>query len=163
MTDPFLADSRVQKAIETIWAEARLLDRKDYEAWEGIFTEDGWYIVPVDPETEDFKGNLNLIYDDAHMRSLRVKRLVQGFSPSAVSAARTVRAISTFTVDAVDDEVVTIRSSQMITTFKRQETKVTGAELTHEIVLSEAGGKIQKKVVRLLDSDAAVSAAGFLV
>lgn len=163
MTDPFLADFRVQKAIETIWAEARLLDRKDYEAWEALFTEDGWYIVPVDPETEDFKANLNLIYDDAHMRSLRVKRLVQGYSPSAVAAARTIRAISTFTVDAVDDESVTIHSSQIITTFKRQETKVTGAELTHEIDLTTGSGRIRKKVVRLVDSDAAVSAAGYLV
>lgn len=163
MIDPFLADSRVQRAIQTIWAEARLLDRKDYEAWEEMFTEDGWYIVPVDPETEDFKSNLNLIYDDSHMRSLRVKRLIQGYSLSAVAAARTVRVISTFTVDGVDDEVVTIRSNQIITTFKRQETKLTGAELTHEIALTKEGEKIQKKVVRLLDSDAAVSAAGYLV
>jgi 3-phenylpropionate/cinnamic acid dioxygenase small subunit len=171
VTSPFLADPRVQRAIEMIWFEAAVLDRKDYTLWEELFTEDGYYIVPVDPETEDFENSLNMIYDDARMRKLRVQRMIQGYAPSAVAAATTVRTVTRFEVLAVDGDEVVLRSAQIITAYKRHETRVLGADLTHRIRLtpepvedSPAGGaRIVQKVCRLIDSEDAVSAAGFLI
>ncbi|WP_312980389.1 aromatic-ring-hydroxylating dioxygenase subunit beta [Corynebacterium sp.] len=164
---PFLSDARVQRAIELIWYEAALLDRKDYPAWEKQFTEDGYYIVPVDPETEDFENSLNMIYDDARMRHLRVERLIQGFSPSAVAAATTVRTVSRFEVLELSDNEVVVRSAQIITAHKRNETRNLGAELTHRIRLApDSDGDtdlIIQKVARLIDSQDAIGAAGFLI
>lgn len=164
---PFLADVRVQRAIELVWHEAALLDRKDYPTWEKLFSDDGYYIVPVDPETEDFENSLNMIYDDARLRHLRVERLIQGFSPSAVAAATTVRTISRFEVLEVSDSDVVIRSAQIITAHKRNETRNLGAELTHRIRLASDGDSgtdlIVQKVARLIDSQDAIGAAGFLI
>jgi len=163
MTDIFLADPRVQRGIELIWREAATLDAKDYETWESMYTEDGVYVVPIDPDTEDFESSLNMVYDDARMRRLRVERMMQGFSPSAVAAARTVRIVSRFTVESVTDTEVVIKSAQILSAFKRQNFITLGAELTHKIALSEAGDQIALKVVRLNDSEDAVSASGYLV
>jgi 3-phenylpropionate/cinnamic acid dioxygenase small subunit len=161
---PFLADPRVQRAIELVWHEAALLDRKDYPAWERLFTDDGYYVVPVDPETEDFENSLNMIYDDARLRRLRVERLIQGFSPSAVAAASTVRTVSRFEVLEVSDTEVVLRSAQIITAYKRQETRTLGADLTHRIRLDDNGGdRVSQKVARLIDSQDAIGAAGFLI
>lgn len=158
-----LADPRVLRAVELIWREARTLDEKDYPAWETLFTDDGIYVIPIDPATEDFAASLNLIYDDARMRRMRVERMMQGYSPSAVAAARTIRTISRFTVDEVSDTAVTLTSAQVLVAYKRGATEILGAELTHTITLSDDGDRIALKVVRLLNSEDAVNASGYLL
>ena len=160
---PKLADHRVLRAIELVWEEARLLDAKDYAAWEAMYADDARYVVPIDPETEDFEASLNMVYDDSRMRHLRVERLLQGYSPSAVAAARTVRVVSRFTVDDVSDAQVTLRSAQILSAFKRGSFITLGAELTHRILLDETGDRIGLKVIRLNDSEDAVSASGYLL
>lgn len=157
-------DPRVLRAIELIWREATILDAKDFKSWEEMYTDDAYYVVPIDPDTEDFASSLNMVYDDKRMRRLRVERMLQGYSPSAVAAARTVRVVSRFTVSTVCDESVTIRSAQILNAFKRDRFSTIGAELTHEIALGPDGSdRIALKVARMIDSEDAVLAAGFLL
>jgi 3-phenylpropionate/cinnamic acid dioxygenase small subunit len=165
MTDVLgFSDPRVLRAIELIWREAALLDAKDYLAWESMYTDDARYVVPIDPDTEDFESSLNMVYDDKRMRRLRVERMLQGYSPSAVAAARTVRVVSRFTVESVDDHTVTLKSAQILSAFKRDTFSTIGAELTHQVCLADDGAdKIALKVARLIDSQDAVGAFGFLL
>lgn len=163
MSTVWFDDPRVLRAIQLIWTEAALLDAKDYEAWERLFTDEGIYVIPIDPETKDFVSSLNMVYDDARMRRMRVERMVQGFSPSAVAAARTARTISRFTVTAVSDTEVTLRSAQIVTAYKRNHVDTLGAELEHTVALSEGEDRIALKVVRLINSESAVTASGFLL
>jgi 3-phenylpropionate/cinnamic acid dioxygenase small subunit len=158
-----LADPRVLRAIELVWREARLLDAKDYGAWEQMYADDAHYVIPIDPDTEDFDASLNMVYDDKRLRHLRVERLLQGFSPSAVAAARTVRIVSRFTAEEVSDTAVTLCSAQIVSAFKRGTFITLGAELTHRITLGEDGDLIALKVIRLNDSEDAVSASGYLL
>lgn len=157
------SDPRVLRAIELVWHEAALLDEKNYPAWEELFTDDGYYVIPIDPDTTDFGESLNMIYDDKRMRSMRVERMMQGYSPSAVAAARTIRGVSRFVVDDVSDSTVVVRSAQILSAYKREEFYTIGAELEHTIELNDAGDKIKLKVARMLNSEHAVNAAGFLI
>ncbi|GAA3706170.1 aromatic-ring-hydroxylating dioxygenase subunit beta [Gordonia hankookensis] len=156
-------DTRVLRAIQLVWHEAALLDAKDYAAWESMYTDDALYVIPIDPDTDDFESSLNMVYDDKRMRQLRVQRMMQGYAPSAVAAARTVRIVSRFTVEEIDDESVTLRSAQILNAFKRDTFSTVGAEMTHKVVLSDDGDKIALKVARLIDSEDAVSASGYLL
>jgi 3-phenylpropionate/cinnamic acid dioxygenase small subunit len=160
---PAFTDPRVLRAIQLVWQEAAILDAKDYRAWEAMFTDEAHYVIPIDPDTTDFASSLNMVYDDKRMRRLRVERMMQGFSPSAVAAARTVRVVSRFTVEERDEDSVTLRSAQILNAFKRDTFTTIGAELTHRITLSDDGDKIALKVARLVDSEDAVSASGFLL
>lgn len=158
-----LSDPRVVRAIELIWHEATLLDEKNYPAWQELFTDDGYYVIPIDPDTTDFKESLNMVYDDKQMREMRVERMIQGYSPSAVAAARTIRGVSRFVVDEVSDTTVTLRSAQILSAFKRDTYHTIGAELEHTIELNDESDKIKQKVARLINSEDAVNAAGFLI
>lgn len=158
-----LSDPRVSRAIELIWLEAQLLDDKDYEAWQTLYTEDAKYIIPVDPGATDFESSLNMVYDDARMRHMRVTRLVQGYSMSAVAAARTSRTISRFTVQEITEDTVTLRSAQVLVGFKRDKFQMLGADLTHRIKITGDDARIDLKVIRLVNSDSAVNASGFLL
>jgi 3-phenylpropionate/cinnamic acid dioxygenase small subunit len=159
----FLADPRVQRAIQLVWHEAALLDAKEYEAWQDLYTDDAIYVIPIERDTEEFADTLNMVFDDARMRRMRVARLTEGYSLSAVDAARTVRTVSRFTVASVSDTEVRLRSAQVLVSFKRDEFAVLGAELDHVIVLATGGDRIGRKVIRLLNSDSAVNASGYLL
>ncbi|GHE78857.1 aromatic-ring-hydroxylating dioxygenase subunit beta [Amycolatopsis deserti] len=156
-------DTRVTRAIELIWREAELLDRKDYLVWQELYTPDAYYVVPIDPDTEDFAGSLNMIYDDARMRQARVARMTEGYALAAVDAARTVRTVSRFVPESVSDEEVVLRSAQVLIAFKRGRHDIWAADVRHRIRLSDEGDRIAEKVVRLVDSEDAVPAAGFLL
>ncbi|MEE4021943.1 aromatic-ring-hydroxylating dioxygenase subunit beta [Gordonia sp. PKS22-38] len=156
-------DPRVLRAIQLVWQEAAVLDAKDYRTWETMYTDEALYVIPIDPDTDDFESSLNMVYDDKRMRELRVQRMMQGYAPSAVAAARTVRIVSRFTVDEVSDTAVTIKSAQILNAFKRDKFSTIGAEMTHKVVLDDDGDKIALKVARLIDSEDAVSASGYLV
>lgn len=158
-----LSDPRVSLAIELIWLEGRLLDDKDYEAWQTLYTADAKYVIPVDPTVTDFESSLNMVYDDARMRHMRVTRLVQGYSMSAVAAARTSRTISRFTVEEITEETITLRSAQVLVGFKRDKFQMLGADLTHRIRIVGDDARIDLKVIRLVNSDASVNASGFLL
>ncbi|MBB3084412.1 aromatic-ring-hydroxylating dioxygenase subunit beta [Geodermatophilus sabuli] len=161
-----LTDPRVIRAVELIWREAELLDRKEYVAWNDLYAEDGHYIVPIDPDTEDFDNTLNMIYDDARMRGMRVTRMIEGYAIAAVDAARTVRTVSRFVPASVSDDQVVVRSAQVLVAYKRGRHDLWAGEVEHRIRLSAEGAdgdRITRKVVRLVDSEGAPPAAGFLL
>ncbi|MGW5645983.1 aromatic-ring-hydroxylating dioxygenase subunit beta [Saccharopolyspora sp. NPDC003752] len=159
-------DPRVARAIDLVWREADLLDRKEYQDWNELFAEDGIYVIPIEPDTEDFANTLNMVYDDARMRQMRVTRMTEGYAIAAVDAARTVRTVSRFVPESVSDEEVVLRSAQVLVAYKRGDHDIWAADLEHRIRLSTDGpaaDRIALKVVRLVDSEAAVPATGFLL
>lgn len=157
MTTPF------GRAIAFIWREAELLDSKDYEAWGALWTEGGHYVVPIDPDTEDFASQLNYAYDDARMRRLRIERFTSGYSMSAVDSARTIRTVSRFALVGIEDDIVEVRSAQLLAAHKRGATTLFAANLSHRIRLSAQGDLLEQKVVRLINSQEALNALGFLL
>ncbi|EJN00319.1 aromatic-ring-hydroxylating dioxygenase subunit beta [Herbaspirillum sp. YR522] len=151
------------KAIAFIWKEAELLDRKDYAAWQDLWTDDGYYVVPIDPETTDFAATLNYAYDNAHMRKIRIERLTSGFAMSAVDAATTVRTVSRFVPVHLSAELVEITSAQVLVGYKRQQHTLFVGNVTHRIRFTAQGPKIEQKVIRLVNSMDSLNALGFLL
>lgn len=151
------------QAIEFIWREAELLDHKDYVQWAALWSESGRYVVPIDPDTEDFEANLNYAYDDERMRDLRIERLTAGYSPSAVDAAKTVRSVSRFTLVEAAGEVVEVNCAQLLYAYKRGVHTPFVADLNYRIRFSAGTATLERKVVRLINSTDSLSALGFLL
>ncbi|MFC8661984.1 aromatic-ring-hydroxylating dioxygenase subunit beta [Streptomyces sp. NPDC057199] len=162
-TQLYLGDARIAAAIQLVWREAHLLDRKQYEEWDRLWAPDGRYVIPIDPDAEDHASSLNMVYDDDRMRRMRIERLTAGYSISAAAAARTVRTLSRFVLQHRDGETVELSSAQVLVGYRREETFVLGADVTHRIRLDGPEPLIQEKVVRLINSEDAVNAFGFLL
>lgn len=150
------------QAIEFIWREAELLDRKDYAQWSELWSEEGIYVVPI-AEGDDFDAHLNYAYDDARMRALRIERLSAGFSPSAVDAAKTVRTVSRFRLVEAAGDLVEVHSAQMLYAYKRGVHTPFVADLEHRIRFAAEGPRLERKVVRLINAQDALGAIGFLL
>ncbi|MBN3759005.1 hypothetical protein G3N95_39275 [Paraburkholderia sp. Tr-20389] len=151
------------RAIEFIWREAELLDRRDYRAWLELWEPSGFYVVPIDPQTTDYAATLNYAYDDQDMREKRVQRMVSGYSASASDAARTVRTVSRFTLTSDAADVVEVKSAQVIVAYKRSVSTIFAADLTHKISFATGEPRLVEKVIRLIDSTETLSAIGFLL
>ncbi|MDQ0282238.1 aromatic-ring-hydroxylating dioxygenase subunit beta [Rhodococcoides fascians] len=160
-----IADTRVVRAIELIWREADMLDRKQYETWKGLYSEDGLYVVPIGSTGDDFDNRLNMIYDDARMRDMRVVRMTEGYAIAAVDAAITTRTVSRFVVESCADDTVHLRAAQIVVAFKRGKHDLWAGDVEYRIRLGADGAadRIALKVIRLVDSEDAVPAAGFLL
>ncbi|TNM37493.1 hypothetical protein FHP29_16895 [Nocardioides albidus] len=160
-----ITDPRVIRAIELVWREATLLDAKDYHAWEALYADDGIYVVPIDRDADSFDDRLNMVYDDARMRSMRVVRMTEGFAIAAVDAATTVRTVSRFVPTTVTDDEVSLKAAQILVAFKRGRHDFWAGDVDYVVRLGADAGadRLVRKVVRLIDAEGAVPAAGFLL
>lgn len=151
------------RALEFIWREAELLDRKDYAAWGELWNESGFYIIPIDRDSADYASQLNYVYDDARMRRLRIERLSSGYSMSAADAARTVRTVSRTTLVRDEDNLVEVNSAQLLAAYKRDTMTMFAADVTHRIRFTDDTARLEQKVVRLINSFDTLNALGFLM
>lgn len=159
------ADPRVARAIDLVSYEAELLDRKNYEDWEELYAEDGIYVIPIDPEVEDFANHLNMVFDDGAMRSARVVRLSEGYAISAVDAATTIRTLGRFIAAEVTDAEVRLRAAQVLVAYKRGNHQIWAGDVEYRIRFGpdKTQDRIVLKAIRLVDSQDAVPASGFLL
>lgn len=157
------ADSRLAHVAEFISLEADVLDQYDYQAWLALWVGEGTYVVPVEPNAQNFEDTLNYAYDNAAMRDMRVRRLASGESMSASHAARTLRNVSRFRVlgrEANGD--LRVRNAQTLIEYKFDRHRIFAANV--EWVLRPDGDsfRIVQKVVRLINGGDSLTGLTFL-
>lgn len=149
-------------AAEFIWQEAEFLDHASYDNWLDLWKEDGLYIIPINPESDDFANELNIVYDNAAMRKMRVSRLAGGFAISAAPAARTIRLVSRFVMADRTEELVKVRSAMHLTEEKFGRQRTFCANLEHHLTRDESSIRIIRKIVRLVNSDGVLTPVSYL-
>ncbi len=164
--------------MEFIWLEADLLDSHAYQEWLALWTATGLYVIPIDRESDNYAAHLNIVYDDHAMRAARVQRLASGLSMSASPAARTVRTASRFRRLEDANGCAVIRCAQHLVEYKYDRTRLLAADVTYHLTRtrgpldapgplgapSAAGAwALERKVVRLVNSDDALFGIGYLL
>lgn len=147
---------------EFIGYEADLLDHKGYQEWLSLWTEEGLYIVPADLKATDYLNTLNLALDDADMRRMRVARLENGESVSALSVGDTVRMMSRVRILEAGDEVVIARCAMTLNELRHG--KLVSYPANVEYILRRAGEgfRMEQKVVKLLHADGFLRTVSFI-
>lgn len=153
----------LQAVTAFIWQEGDMLDHGEYDAWLALWEEKGTYIIPINPEETDFENTLNYAYDNAHMRQLRVQRLIGGESISTSPQPRTVRSASNIRVLDEEGDVVHVRCSQQLRDFRKDALKHYSASLTYHLVRDGDSFKIQRKVIRLINADDTLAGIGYIL
>lgn len=150
------------QVIEFIGYEADLLDHKGYQEWLSLWTEEGLYIVPADLKATDYLNTLNLALDDADMRRMRVARLENGESVSALSVGDTVRMMSRVRILEAGDEVVIARCAMTLNELRHG--KLVSYPANVEYILRRAGDgfRMEQKVVKLLHADGFLRTVSFI-
>ena len=158
-TNPITLD----EAMQFVWLEADLLDSASYDEWQALWTPTSRYVVPIEPGATDFENTLNYAYDDARMRAKRAERLTSGQSVSASPVARTVRLLSRFRLLRSDAGGCALRCAEMITEFRRGRERTYAADVEFLLVRTADGLRIERKVIRLVNSADALGGIGYIL
>ena len=159
---PAQTDVNLAAITEFLWKEADLLDAKEYDQWLQLWTGSGHYVIPVDKQGDDFANTLNIAYDNALMRDMRVKRLQGGFSISAAPPAESVRTVSRIVIDSVEGSLITVRAAQHVMEDKFGRQRSFAMNVTWKLEQTEEGLKIHDKIIRLLNSDGMLTSISYL-
>ena len=151
-----MAVNKLQQGIrDLIRLETRCLNEADLETWISLFTEDGYYWMPLEREQTDPGQHDSLVYDNRALMEMRKYNLHNPLSPSMQQEVRSVRILSEPEIDlsAGPRGEITIRANVIAVIHHRKQDTYAGA-VTWGLVRTDTGLKIKSKRVDLLNADA---------
>jgi len=134
--------------------EARLLDEAKFDDWLALFTADGWYWVPSEPNQDNPHDTVSLIYDDRRLLETRVRRLASPRMYSQEPRSRTSRIVADVTLEAVEGLACTVRSKLLMIEYRRGQQRLFAGTAWHRLVQSDGAIRIAWKRVDLVNCDA---------
>ena len=134
--------------------EARLLDEAKFDDWLALFTDDGWYWVPSEPDQANPHDTVSLIYDDRRLLETRVRRLASPRMYSQEPRSRTSRIVANVTVEDTDAAAATVRSKFVMIEYRREQMRLFAGTAWHRLVQRRGAIRIAWKRVDLVNCDA---------
>jgi 3-phenylpropionate/cinnamic acid dioxygenase small subunit len=158
-----MSDTIFDKAIQFINFESDLLDQGEFYTWLTLWNKEGLYIIPIDHQTNDFSNNLNYAYDNEEMRKKRVSRLYSGESISTTPRARTVRMSGRHRLLNVDENRIELRCAQSLWEFRKGNRQHHVADITYHLEINNGEFLIDKKIIKIINSDDYLSSVGYIL
>ncbi|MGO3132444.1 MAG: aromatic-ring-hydroxylating dioxygenase subunit beta [Alcaligenes sp.] len=145
-----------QALIDFVYAESRLLDEQRYEQWLDLFTEDGYYWMPLVHDQQDARLHASLMHEDKLLLRIRVERLTGRRTFSQQPKSRSHHLIQQPTVESLDEEKgeYTVRCAFHYTETRGDSQDIYVGWSTYTLVRQDDALKIRLKRVDLLNCDA---------
>ncbi len=147
-----------QDLIRFVVREARLLDEKRFDEWLTLFTEDGYYWVPLAHGQTDPVLHTSLAYEDRLLLQLRVERLKSPRAFSQQPPSRCHHLLQTPEVESMDAaaNAYVTRTQFLYTEARLDEVQQYAGTAFHSLRVVDGALKIVLKRVNLLNCDAAL-------
>lgn len=133
-----------------LYREARLLDRRELQAWLALFTDDAQYWVPLREDYRDADAELNIIFDDRQRLAGRIGRLESGVAYAQDPPSRTARLLGNVTVERAGAGFTT-EATFFLYELRAGETQIFAGRYLHELIEDGAGLRIRRKTVELVN------------
>lgn len=139
-----------------VYREAMLLDRRRWDDWIDMFTEDAVYWVPAwkseEETTDDPDGQLNLIY----LRNRggledRIFRIETRDSYASVPLDRTVHVVSNVLVESDAGDEIEVTANCLVHTYGKKGSMTRGGLYDYILRRTDGGLKIARKKITFID------------
>lgn len=138
---------------ELIQRETTCLNNGDLDTWMALFTDDGYYWMPLEADQQSPGEHDSLIYDNRALMEIRQNNLGHPLSPSMDFPVRSVRILSDLDIATTAANECVVRTSVIaMINHKRQD--VYGGSVTYRVCRVGDDWRIQCKRVDLLNADA---------
>ena len=144
--------------IRFVYREARLLDEKRFDEWYDLFTEDGFYWVPLAADQSDPLDHTSLAYEDRLLLKLRIERLKSPRAHSQQPPSRCHHVLQMPEVEKSDpsgNEHV-VRTPYIYTESHGDDQQTYACTAFHTLIVESDSLKMRLKRVNLLNCDAAL-------
>jgi len=146
------------EAAELIYRDAALLDRRRWEAWIALYTEDAVFWAPAwaseEETTDDPETQLNLLYlrNRGHMED-RVFRIESRDSYASVPLDRTVHVVGNVLVDGggTDGADIAATASALIHSYGKKGAQTRASLYDYRIRRTGDGLRIARKKITFID------------
>ncbi|MDB5819710.1 MAG: aromatic-ring-hydroxylating dioxygenase [Rhizobacter sp.] len=126
---PVAVTPELQLAVEQfVYLEARLLDERRFDEWLALWTADGMYWMPRKPEQASPYDHISLMWEDAMLREVRVKRLTNPNNWSQQPPTRSARLVGNVMIDGrtAAGELV-VRAGFQLTEWRSSQQQMAGS------------------------------------
>lgn len=151
-----------QQLIDFVYAEARMLDEQRFEDWLSLFTEDGYYWMPLSHGQTDPLLEASLMYEDTLLLRVRIERLAGQRTYSQQPRSRSHHLLQQPTIESAhawhqpEHGQYVVRSTfHYVETRLDQQTLYAGWS-TFELLNVDGALRIRQKRVDLVNCDAAL-------
>ncbi len=143
------------EVVRFIYREARLLDEKRFDEWYELFTDDGYYWVPLSPGQTDPLAHNSLAYEDKLLLKLRIERLKL---PTAYSQKPQSRCLHVLQAPEVENAGTgyLARTPFIYTETRGDESQRYAATAWHNLAVVGGALRIRLKRVDILNADSAL-------
>lgn len=147
-------DAATQREIEALLLrEADLLDDKQWEAWDALYTAEALYWVPGVANAPDPDNHVFIFRDNAEGRNVRIHRLRHPRNLVEEVPTRTLHIVQNVAADAVAGDTYEVRSRLLMLDWQNGTQRLYGGRVRHVVVRQDGVLKIAFKRVDLLNCD----------
>lgn len=153
-----LDPARLARVERLVHEETACLNRGDLDAWMALFSDDGYYWMPLDAKQTSPHDHDSLIFDNRALMEMRRNNLGHALSPSMQLPVRSVRVLSALQCveSSTRDDAIDVNTSVIAVIYHRRQDTFAG-NVTYTVVGDEEP-QIYSKRVDLINADGALDA-----
>ena len=159
-----LVDVDLLREVEQfIYREARLQDDLDYDAWEGLWTDDAIYWVPANSDDADPEREMSIIYDNRARIATRIKQLKTGKRHSQTPPSRLRRLVSNVELVEGDSDELCAAANFLVYESRERGVTLWAGRSEYRLRRGEDGLSMAAKKVCLVNNDRPLNTLAFLI
>jgi 3-phenylpropionate/cinnamic acid dioxygenase small subunit len=146
----------IQHAVEQfLYHQADLLDRKEWEKWIGLFTDDGVYWMPPEPSYTTWDGTPAIFAEDKNLMRVRMGRVLHPDAWSQRPLWATNHVVSNVVIEKASPTEVVVRSRFHMMELRRDDVRHFAGSYTHQLRQTKEGYRIKLQRVDMTNAQAA--------
>ena len=153
-----ITDLHARAQIEQLlYRQAELLDRKQWQGYIDLFTDDGHYWMPASPEQTTGEGMPSIFYEDKNLMTVRMRRVQHPDAWSQKPLWGTNHVVGNVILESDDiasGEII-VRSRFHMMEFRRDKTRHFAGSYVHHLVRTADGLRIRLQRVDMVNAQGA--------
>lgn len=141
-------------AVAFVYAEARLLDARQFDDWYALFTEDARYWMPLTRNQPDGLNHNSLFFEDRLLLKVRIERMKSPRAYSQAVPSFCHHVLQQPLVESRDGDSVVMRTPFIYLETQRDQQIVLGATAFHHLVWQDSEIRMRLKKIELVNPDA---------
>ena len=137
-----------------LYRQSDFLDRKLWQEWIDLFTDDGVYWVPADPAHKHWDGVPSIFAEDKNLMNVRMKRVLHPDAWSQRPLWGTNHVVSNVMIEKETDKEVQVRSRFHMMELRRDDVRHFAGSYLHDLVKTEQGFRIKLQRVDMTNAQA---------